>query len=136
MTLINEDNEKEMNPDIYQNTANAVLNDNSYTFSIKDLEKNPDLDQFSDEEPIYDAPPLISPPDLEIGDFVAKHTEPNIKGKVVMIGELVEVLWSTGKNTMEYPEELKELDSLSPQEKEELNDVETLPLKPLEIKDY
>ena len=136
MTLINEDNEKEMNPDIYQNNANAVLNDNNYTFSIKDLEKNPDLDQFSDEEPIYDTPPLISLPDLEIGDFVAKHTEPNIKGKVVMIGELIEVLWSTGKNTMEYPEELKELDSLSPQEKEELNDVETLPLKPLEIKDY
>lgn len=116
--------DKNINVDEYQKAIDASVDPEDLNFTMDLFDDDEDEEDEIEQIPIpqkdYEEKPI------NVDDTVQKITKDNRIGKVLAVGELVEVEWQPDLITLEYPEELIHAED----EEEELDKVHNLDTNP------
>ena len=126
-------NEDEENPEDtsinienYQKAIDSAVDPEDLNFSMDNLfdaedSEEEEVEQLTIPQHDYEENPI------KIGDSVQRITRDSLTGKVLAVGELVEVEWNPELITLEYPEELIHVEDNDDQEQEKITSLETIP---------
>lgn len=130
------DTEQEDKPDVnidsYQNAVDSAVDPEDLNFSMDSLfgddeeDDGEDVEHFAIPQKDHEEEPL------KVGDSVQKIARTSITGKVLAVGELIQVEWDPELTTLEYPEELIHAEENDEEEQEKVKSLETDPPIPIE----
>lgn len=136
----NEDGEEEEDKNIgirdYQDAIDKSVDPEDLNFSMHNLfgddddeENDFEVEHFPVPQKDHDEEPI------KVGDSVQKIARTDLTGKVLAVGELVEVEWTEDLTTLEYPEELIHIEDNDEEEQSKVSSLDTIPPIPLQDPD-
>lgn len=135
----NEDGEEEEDKNIgirdYQDAIDKSVDPEDLNFSMHNLfgdddeENDFEVEHFPVPQKDHDEEPI------KVGDSVQKIARTDLTGKVLAVGELVEVEWTEDLTTLEYPEELIHIEDNNEEEQSKVSSLDTIPPIPLQDPD-
>ena len=125
-----DEEDKDINQDNYQDAIDSAVDPEDLNFSMDPLfdgdddEEEEEVEQINIPQKDYEENPI------QVDDVVKKVTRDDLTGKVLAVGELVEVEWTPDLITLEYPEEL--IHAEDEEEDQKLNSLAENPPLPVE----
>lgn len=126
-----DEEDKDINQDNYQDAIDSAVDPEDLNFSMDPLfdgdddEEEEEVEQINIPQKDYEENPI------QVDDVVKKVTRDDLTGKVLAVGELVEVEWTPDLITLEYPEELIHAED-EEEEDQKLNSLAENPPLPVE----
>lgn len=128
-----QEEEPAVNIDSYQDAVDSAADPEDLNFSMDSLFDDDDNDEDPEDTEHFDIPQKDNEEEpLKVGDSVQKIARTSITGKVLAVGELIQVEWNPELITLEYPEELIHAEENDEEEQEKVKSLETDPPIPIE----